>query len=305
MYERGIFMSICNICPRACGIDREKRSGFCASPEQAAVSRVSLHMWEEPPVSGERGSGTVFFSGCNLRCVFCQNKAISRGDADAKLYSIDALADLFMSVEAMGAHNINLVTPSHFVLPISKALEKIKSRLSIPVVYNSSGYELTASLKMLDGLVDVYLPDFKYASGELANKYSSAPDYPNVARAAIAEMYRQAGAISFDDNGMIQKGVIVRHLVLPSHKKDSIAVLDTLSELLPIKDIRLSLMSQYTPEFATDSEYKELHRKVTSFEYNSVLDHALELGFDGYFQHRSSASASYTPDFSAGRRPAL
>ena len=297
-------MSICNICPRACGVDRERRSGFCSSPEYAAVSRVSLHMWEEPPVSGERGSGTVFFSGCNLRCVFCQNKAISRGNSDAKLYDVDALAELFLSVEDMGAHNVNLVTPTHFTVQISKALEKIKPSLSIPVVYNSSGYELADSLKMLDGLVDVYLPDFKYASGELANKYSSAPNYPEIAREALTEMYRQVGAVRFDNDGTIKKGVIVRHLVLPSHRKDSIAVLDALSELLPIKDIRLSLMSQYTPEFAQDSEYKELHRRVTSFEYNSVLDRALELGFDGYFQHRSSATASYTPAFSAGRSPA-
>jgi len=290
-------MSICNLCPRACGVDRESRLGFCASPEDAAVSRVSLHMWEEPPISGERGSGTIFFSGCNLRCVFCQNKAISRGAADAKIYGADALAELFLSVEGMGAHNINLVTPTHFVSTVSKALEKVKSRLSIPVVYSSSGYELASSLRMLDGLVDVYLPDLKYASGELAAKYSSAPDYPEIAKAALREMYRQTGTVSFDEAGMITRGVIVRHLVLPSHRKDSIAVLDTLAELLPIKDIRLSLMSQYTPEFAIDCEFRELHRRVTTFEYNSVLDHALSLGFEGYFQHRSSASASYTPDF--------
>ena len=297
-------MSICNLCPRACGVDRESRLGFCASPEDAAVSRVSLHMWEEPPISGERGSGTIFFSGCNLRCVFCQNKAISRGAADAKIYGADALAELFLSVEEMGAHNINLVTPTHFVSTVSKALEKVKSRLSIPVVYNSSGYELASSLRMLDGLVDVYLPDLKYASGELAAKYSSAPDYPEIAKAALREMYRQTGAVAFDEAGMITRGVIVRHLVLPSHRKDSIAVLDTLAELLPIKDIRLSLMSQYTPEFATDCDFRELHRRVTTFEYNSVLDHAFSLGFEGYFQHRSSASASYTPDFSAGLCPA-
>lgn len=290
-------MSICNICPRSCGVDRKERFGFCASHESAAVSRVSLHMWEEPPISGERGSGTIFFSGCNLRCVFCQNKAISRGDPDAKLYDADSLADLMLSIEDMGAHNINLVTPTHFVKTIANALKKIKPSLSIPVVYNSSGYELVSSLQILDGLVDVYLPDFKYASGELAKKYSSAPDYPEIVCTALAEMYRQTGSVSFDDAGMIRRGIIVRHLVLPSHRKDSIAVLDTIAELLPIKDIRLSLMSQYTPEFAMDSDYRELHRRVTSFEYNSVLDHALHLGFDGYFQHRSSATSDYTPDF--------
>ena len=290
-------MSVCNLCPRACGQDRAKKHGFCASPEDASVSRVSLHMWEEPPISGERGSGTIFFSGCNLRCVFCQNKAISRGDADAKIYGVYALTELMLKVEAMGAHNINLVTPSHFVLPIARALDKIKPKLSIPVVYNSSGYELVSTLKMLDGLVDVYLPDFKYSSGELSQKYSSAPDYPEIAVAALTEMYRQVGAVSFDERGILLRGMIVRHLVLPANRKDSIAVLDTLAKLLPIKDIRLSLMSQYTPEFAKDSEYKELHRRVTSFEYNSVLDHALSLGFEGYFQHRSSATADYTPNF--------
>ncbi len=290
-------MSVCNLCPRACGIDRAEKRGFCASPEEASVSRVSLHMWEEPPISGERGSGTIFFSGCNLRCVFCQNKAISKGDTDAKIYDADSLAELMLKVEDMGALNINLVPPTHFAEPIAKALEKIKTKLTIPVVYNSSGYELVSSLKLLDGLVDVYLPDFKYASNELAKKYSSAPDYPKTAASALTEMYRQTGAVAFDDDGMILRGVIVRHLVLPSNRKDSIAVLDTLAKLLPIKDIRLSLMSQYTPEFATDCEYKELHRRVTSFEYNSVLDHALSLGFEGYFQHRSSATASYTPDF--------
>ncbi|MBO5683230.1 MAG: radical SAM protein [Clostridia bacterium] len=290
-------MSICKLCPRACGIDRDIKAGFCASFEQASVSRVSLHMWEEPPISGERGSGTIFFSGCNLRCVFCQNKAISRGDKDAKIYDADSLASLMLSLEDMGAHNLNLVTPSHFVLPIAEALSKIKSRLTIPVVYNSSGYELVSTLKMLDGLVDVYLPDFKYASSELSQKYSCAPDYPEISAKALSEMYRQVGAVSFDEREMLLRGMIVRHLVLPSNRRDSIAVLDTLASILPIKDIRLSLMSQYTPEFATDCEYKELHRRVTSFEYNSVLDHALSLGFEGYFQHRSSATASYTPDF--------
>ena len=290
-------MSICDLCPRGCKKDRSTELGFCASGESASVSRVSLHMWEEPPISGIRGSGTIFFSGCNLRCVFCQNKAISRKDSSAEIHTPDSLAELMLRVEDMGAHNINLVTPTHFVLPISEALGKIKSRLSIPVVYNSSGYELVSSLKLLDGLVDVYLPDFKYASKDLAKKYSRAPDYPEIAAEAITEMYRQAGAVSFDDDGMIKRGVILRHLVLPSNRHDSIAVLDMIAKLLPIKDIRLSLMSQYTPDFAKDCEHKELHRRVTSFEYNSVLDHALKLGFDGYFQHRSSATAEYTPDF--------
>ena len=202
-----------------------------------------------------------------------------------------------LDLEQQGAHNINLVTPTHFADKVAAALSKAKHKLNIPVVYNTSGYEKTETLKMLDGLVDIYLPDFKYASSELAALYSAAPDYPETARAALLEMFRQTGACVIGEDGMMQKGMIVRHLVLPGCRRDSIAVLDILANTLPIKDIKLSLMSQYTPEFALDCEFKNLHRRLTSFEYDSVLKHAVDLGFDGYFQHISSATSSYTPDF--------
>lgn len=290
-------MAKCYLCPRECGIARELKKGYCGEGDTAVISRAALHMWEEPPISGTRGSGTIFFCGCNLRCVFCQNKTISRGGGARREVSTDELSGIMLDLEAQGAHNINLVTPTHFADKVAAALTKVKHKLNIPVVYNSSGYEKTDTLKILEGLVDIYLPDFKYASSDLASLYSSAPDYPEVAKAAIEEMFRQTGAYVLDENGIMQKGLIVRHLVLPSCRHDSIAVLDILADTLSVKDIKLSLMSQYTPEFALDCEFKNLHRKLTSFEYDSVLGHAISLGFDGYFQHISSATSSYTPDF--------
>jgi putative pyruvate formate lyase activating enzyme len=197
----------------------------------------------------------------------------------------------------LGVHNINFVTPTHYTLPLAKLLEKIKHRLPVPVVWNTGGYENTDALRALDGLVDIYLPDFKYHSPALAKKYSHAEDYPEIVQKAIAEMHRQRGAVLFDGNGMLKSGVMVRHLVLPSHRADSIEVLRTLAQLVPVRDIRLSLMSQYTPDFVDKDAYPELKRRVTSFEYQSVLSVAETLGFEGYFQGRSSATSSYTPDF--------
>ena len=291
-------MEKCLLCPRGCSADRARgNAGFCGESADITFARASLHMWEEPPISGSRGSGTIFFCGCNLRCVFCQNKIISRGGGNRKTISVSELASLMLELRDMGAHNINLVTPTHFANAIAEVLTLVKGDLNIPVVYNSSGYESPSTLKMLDGLIDVYLPDFKYASSELARDYSSAPDYPEVATKALCEMFRQVGAPVFDENGIIQRGMIVRHLVLPACRHDSIKVLDTLSDLFTPDDIKLSLMSQYTPEFALDTPFKNLHRKLTSFEYNSVLEHAISLGFDGYFQSLSSATSKYTPNF--------
>ncbi len=213
--------------------------------------------------------------------------------------SRDGLCSLILKLQELGAHNINLVTPTHFADSVAFCLEQVRPKLNIPVVYNSSGYENISTLRMLDGLVDIYLPDLKYASPKIAADYSSAPDYPEVASAAIAEMFRQTGAARFEMDGIMKSGVIVRHLILPACRHDSIALLDNLSRLVPIKDIRLSLMSQYTPEFALECEFKNLHRKLTSFEYNSVLSRAIELGFEGYFQELSSSSQKYTPDFDA------
>ena len=291
-------MALCTLCPRACGADREMgQLGFCGQGKEIQIARASLHAYEEPCISGVRGSGTVFFVGCTLRCSFCQNRAISRGESKGQTLTPQELSDLFLDLEAQGAHNINLVTATQFTPAVTEALTLAKPRLSIPVVWNSSGYERPDTLRMLDGLVDVYLPDYKYSSPELASRYSAAPNYPAAAREALVEMYRQVGRCVFDGEGMMQRGVLVRHLILPSCRHDSMAALEELSSLLPVSEIRLSLMSQYTPEFAMDSPYKELHRRLTAFEYESVLSRALALGFEGYMQGRSSASAAYTPEF--------
>lgn len=291
-------MSKCFLCPRMCGADRQAgERGVCAEGGEIRVARAALHRYEEPPISGERGSGTVFFSGCSLRCVFCQNKAVSRGGSVGRQVSPRELADIFFELRDMGAHNINLVTPTHFADGVIRALELARPTLGIPVVYNTSGYERVETLRRFDRLVDIYLPDFKYASGELAKKYSAAPDYPEVAEAAISEMHRQVGKYIYGEDGMLKRGVVVRHLVLPSARRDSMAVLDRLSRIAPKNEILLSLMSQYTPEFAADSGCSELCRRVTSFEYDSVLDYALSMGFEGFMQGRASATARYTPDF--------
>ena len=299
----------CNQCPRQCNSPRgENPSGYCRAPATLRIARAALHPWEEPPVSGIRGSGTVFFAGCSLRCVFCQNKKISRG-ASGRVYSEDELIRSVLELRDKGAHNINLVTPTHYVSALVRVLEKVKPLLRIPVVWNSGGYESVESLKRLEGLVDVYLPDLKYYSPELSERYSAAPDYFAVASKAIAEMYRQTGDVvlvsetATDKDGeekqaeLIKKGVIVRHLVLPSCRKDSVRVVEELAKIVPSHGVRLSLMRQFTPDFVDKEAYPELARRVTSFEYDSVVKRAGELGFDGYVQDAASASAAYTPDF--------
>lgn len=286
----------CNICPRGCGIDRENAVGICRSGAKVTVSRVSRHLYEEPAICGEGGAGTVFFSGCNLGCVFCQNSVISRRSV-GKEFDEKELSELFLTVATSGVSSLDLVTPTHFTPTVAAALSAVKDKLGIPVVWNSSGYESIESLELLRGLVDVYLPDFKYYSPELSAKYSRAEDYRERAEEALLYMYDMLGAPIVDAHGMMLKGIIVRHLVLPGHRNDSIAALRRLAEIIPVKDIRLSLMSQYTPDFYT-GEDKNLRRRVTTFEYESVLREALSLGFDGYMQSPSSASAKYTPEFS-------
>ena len=293
-------MSKCYLCPRKCGSDRALGElGFCREGEEIRIARHSLHAWEEPPVSGERGSGTIFFSGCNLRCEFCQNMTISQGEQKGALVSEEQLKQIMLLLVDMGAENINLVTPTHFADKIYNVLSKIKPSIQIPIVYNSSGYENVQTLKMLDGLIDVYLPDFKYFSDDTAKKYSSAPDYRKYAEEAICEMYRQVGGCKFDERGIIKSGLIIRHLVLPTCRHDSIKVLDRIAELLPKKDFYISLMSQYTPDFAkkNNSPHTELHRRITSFEYSSVLKHAQSLGLNGFCQDKSSSTSDFTPDF--------
>ncbi|MBR4063467.1 MAG: radical SAM protein [Clostridia bacterium] len=285
----------CNICPRGCGVDRGSTVGICRSGSKAVISRVSRHLYEEPAICGAGGAGTVFFSGCNLGCVFCQNSVISRKSV-GKEFDENELAELFLTVAASGVSSLDLVTPTHFTPSIAAALSRVKDKLGIPVVWNSGGYETRESLELLRGLVDVYLPDFKYYSSEISSKYSHAADYRERAEEALSFMYDMLGAAEFDKGGMMKKGIIVRHLVLPGQRKDSIACLRRLAEILPVADIRLSLMSQYTPDFYRGDD-KNLLRRLTTFEYESVRAEALRLGFEGYMQAPSSASAEYTPDF--------
>lgn len=294
-------MSLCNLCPRKCNIDRSASRGFCGEGKALRVARIAPHFFEEPPISGKNGSGTVFFCGCNMRCVFCQNKDISHGSGLGKEYSRKELAKAILELQESGVHNINFVTPTHFADKIADIIGELKARgsLKIPVVYNTSGYESAETLKMLDGLVDIYLPDLKYFSPELSKKYSSAPDYFEVASSAIAEMLRQRGKYRYssEDPSLLDSGVILRHLVLPSHRRDSEKALTELAKIVNPADLLISVMSQYTPDFAGECEYTELHRRITSFEYSYVCERAIALGFDGFMQARASASKKYTPDF--------
>lgn len=289
-------LSACALCPRTCGIDRTKgQVGVCGMTDTLRVARIAPHMWEEPPISGSRGSGTVFFSGCSLRCIFCQNRVISR-EGLGKPYTAEELTRAILSLRDKGVHNINFVTPTHYTSLLVPILEKIKPTLGIPVVWNCGGYESVETLRMLEGLVDIYLPDFKYFSPDLARDYSSAPDYPTVATEALLEMYRQTGKYE-EDNGLAVKGVIVRHLVLPACRADSMNVLRHIASILPVEDIRVSVMRQYTPDFAMDCPHKNLRRRVTDFEYTSVLEEADRLGIVGFSQGKDAATKAYTPDF--------
>ena len=256
------------------------------------VARAALHYWEEPCISGEEGSGAIFFSGCTLRCVYCQNYEISKKNF-GKTISINQLCDIYKRLEEQGANNINLVNPTHFVDAIIESFEIYKP--SVPVVYNSGGYESVETLKRLDGLIDVYLPDLKYADDEKAKRYSYAPDYFEVATKAIVEMAKQTGPPKLDNRGIIKKGTIVRHLVLPENTKNSESVLRWLSDNLSGK-VLISLMGQYTP-FGNANQYKELNRKITRREYNKLQNLLFSLDIDGFVQDLSSAQSEYIPDF--------
>jgi len=290
---------ICLQCPRACGIDRTETTGFCGMPREFRIARAALHPWEEPCLCGENGSGTLFFCGCNLRCIFCQNRQISRGELPGRVVPPKQLIALMLRLRDEGAANINLVTPTHYAQELIPVLREVRPRLEIPIVYNCGGYESVQTLRQLEGLIDIYLPDCKYFSPELSRRYSAAPDYYTIAENALREMLRQTGIPAFSPDGRMQRGVMVRHLVLPGCRKDSIALLDALYAAFGTSAFRLSLMSQYTPDFAPPDAEPNLHRRLTAFEYESVLSHAQELGFDGYFQSRASARSSYTPDFLA------
>lgn len=287
----------CSLCPRECHVNREdKKRGYCGMDSRIYAARAALHMWEEPCISGEKGSGAVFFSGCGLRCIFCQNREIAIGK-DGKEISVEKLGEIFLNLEKQGAANINLVTGAHYVPQIREALSIAKEKgLSVPVVYNSSGYEKVETLKLLEGYVDVYLPDFKYMEASLAEAFSNAPDYPERAKEAIEEMVRQTGKCVFNEEGYIEKGTIVRHLILPGHTVNSKKVVDYLHNTYGNK-IFISIMNQYTPVYE-QKVYKELNRKVTEREYKKVLDHALEIGVEnGFWQKGDTAKESFIPAF--------
>lgn len=284
----------CRLCPRECGVPRNNNKGYCKSGDKIKVAKAMLHRWEEPPISGSAGSGAIFFSGCALKCVFCQNHQISHGNFGQEI-SIERLGEIMLSLQEKGAHNINLVNPTHFSDKIINSLDSIKKELKIPVVYNCGGYEKTETLKSLKGYIDIYLPDFKYFSPGLSKKYSGAEDYFSVASRAIEEMINQTGEIVLK-NGIMQKGVIIRHMVLPMCYEDSLNILDFIAKTYPENGFLISLMSQYTPMHRA-GEFKEINRKITSFEYGKVCKKAQELGLNGFFQERSAAKEEYTPIF--------
>lgn len=290
-------MNKCALCPRECGVNRQDRAGACGVGDKIKVAKVMLHHWEEPPISGRNGSGAIFFSGCPLKCVYCQNKDISHG-AYGKELSTNELAEIMLDLQDKGAHNINLVTPTHFSAQISEALSYVKDKLKIPVVYNTSGYEKPEIIKKIAEDVSVFLVDIKYFSCELSKKYSACENYYELAKSSFGEMIKSKPKCVFDNDGIILSGVILRHLVLPSHRHDSMAILEDIAKDFDVSSFKLSLMSQYTPDFCTDA-FPELKRRLTRFEYDSVVDCALSLGYDGYIQDKSSASADYTPDFKA------
>ena len=282
----------CDLCPRKCLVDRKKgEKGICGQTENLKVARAALHFWEEPCISGDAGSGAVFFSGCPLHCVFCQNENIANGTVGKEI-SLERLVDIFLELQEKRANNINLVTPGHFVPQIVKALDQArKEGLTLPVVYNTSSYETVDTIKMLEGYVDIYLPDFKYMSPVLSKKYSHAPDYAEVAKAAIAEMVRQTGKAVFvngDEDNLILSGTIVRHLTLPGCMADSMQILkylhDTYGDM-----IYISIMNQFTP-LSNLEKYPELNRRITDEEYETLVDYAIEIGIEnGFIQEGNTA----------------
>ena len=287
-------ISSCTLCPRNCGAERTEYEGkgWCRSGTLPRVCRIAPHYWEEPCISGKNGSGTIFFAGCTLGCVFCQNHTISRGGV-GKYLTVSELADAFRSLEQQGVHNINLVSPTPYTDNIIEALELY--RTSVPVVWNTGGYEKAETIRRLEGYVDIYLPDLKYIRPELSSKYSKAENYFEYSLGALKEMVRQTGSPVFDEDGIMKRGTIVRHLILPDNTRNSIEVLRLLDESFG-SSILISLMSQYTP-MADSDKYPEIDRRITSREYEKVLSVLEELSLDGYIQQLDSAEEDYIPDF--------
>lgn len=295
MYQE---LDSCELCPRRCKVNRNNgEKGVCGQTSAVKVARSALHYWEEPCISGTEGSGAVFFSGCNVGCVFCQNRSIAKEGYGIDV-SVEELANLFLDLEKQGANNINLVTPTHYILQIRDAILLAKTKgIKIPFVYNTSGYELVESLRYLDGLVDIYLPDCKYVSKDVAMKYSFASDYFDHTSEAIREMVRQTGPVLFDEKGMAKKGVIVRHLLLPGHVKEAKAVISYLVDTFG-DSIYISMMNQYTPFSYVAEKYPEINRKVTKREYERLLDYAFSIGLNnGFMQEGETAKESFVPEF--------
>ena len=288
----------CELCPRRCGVDRTEARGFCGAGERARVALVSLHRWEEPCLIGAdgRGAGTVFFSYCNLRCCFCQNHEISHEGRGFEVTD-ERLAEIFLEQQERGAATLDLVTPTHYVPGILHALEVARrSGFRLPVVYNSSAYETEAAVEALRGQVDIFLPDLKYADEESGRLYSEAPDYFAAAAKAIRKMFELAGPVQFDADGQLRKGVLIRHLILPGHRHESMRVLDWIWRTFGDR-VQLSLMNQYTPMYRA-AEYRGMNRRLTTFEYESVVNHAVELGFThAYIQEGMTASEQFVPHF--------
>ena len=291
-------MSICTLCPRSCGADRAAgQKGYCGvGGTKIKAARAALHMWEEPCISGSQGSGTVFFSGCPLRCVYCQNRDIARAGAGKEI-TVERLSEIFLELQEKGAANINLVTPTHYTPEIVKAVAEARDGgLTLPIVYNCGGYEKPETLRTLEGIVDIYLTDFKYMDAEAARRYSHAPDYPEIAKEALGEMVRQQPEPVFDEKGMMKKGVIVRHLLFPGHLKNAEAVVKYVYETYGNR-VYLSLMNQYTPLPGME-KWPEINRKVTRREYDRLLDYAVELGVEnGFIQEGGTAEESFIPAF--------
>ena len=286
---------ICNLCPRRCGALRDETRGLgrCRMPSVPVAARAALHHWEEPPISGSRGSGTIFFSGCSLGCVFCQNQEISHRDF-GRAVSLERLGRICDELIAQGAHNINFVNPTHFAHAVRALL--IRHPLPVPVVWNSGGYDRVETLRALEGLVDVYLPDLKYLDPDTAGRYSAAPDYPEMAAAAIREMVRQTGPCQFDGDGLLRRGTVIRHLILPGQVEQAKRVMDWVSREFPRGTVLFSLMSQYTP-WGDLSACPELNRRLRPGEMRAAREYMENLGLDGFTQERTSAREEYTPPF--------
>lgn len=291
-------MEKCNLCPRRCSVDRsDEKKGYCGESRTIRVARTSLHQWEEPCITGKYGSGTVFFSGCGLKCIFCQNHNIADSSVGAE-FSVEELADAFLRLQEKQASNINLVTAGHFAKELVLAIRMAKEKgLTIPIVYNSSGYETVETLQKLAGLIDIYLPDCKFFDRTIAKKYANAPDYFEIAKAAIGEMVCQTGEpLFYEESGIMKKGVIVRHLILPGHTKDSMEIIRYLHETYGNR-IYISIMNQYTPvkEFP---EFSNLNRRVTKREYEKVVDYAIAIGVkNAFIQEGETADESFIPKF--------